>query len=117
MKKDITTLLVFGLVVILAYINDMKLCVFRRFLGIRCPGCGLTRSCMAILKLNFIESLQYNILGIPLAIMVIVYMGFFLFRKVDVLENFLNKHKIIFISLAAILIIASFIINQNNSKL
>lgn len=47
-------------------------CPIKHLLHINCPGCGLTRSIRALLKLNIIESLKYNILGIPIVIFVIL---------------------------------------------
>lgn len=41
-------------------------CPFQKFLHISCPGCGLTRSFVAILHFDLFSSLRYNLLGIPL---------------------------------------------------
>lgn len=35
-------------------------CVFRYFLKIPCPGCGITRAALSVLKLDFISALKYN---------------------------------------------------------
>ncbi len=52
---------------------DIRTCPFFLIFKIPCPGCGLTRSIIQIFKLDFIGSLQYNILGIPLFIMLGTY--------------------------------------------
>lgn len=35
-------------------------CVFLHFLGIPCPGCGMTRALCALLRLDFVGALKYN---------------------------------------------------------
>lgn len=43
---------------IMAYFNIP--CVFKHFLGIACPGCGMTRAVMALLRFDFLSALYYN---------------------------------------------------------
>ena len=38
-------------------------CLFLATTGIPCPGCGLTRSFMAVAQNNLIEALNYHLLG------------------------------------------------------
>jgi hypothetical protein len=38
-------------------------CVFYHTTGLPCPGCGLTRSCMSLLRGHPVEALQYHALG------------------------------------------------------
>jgi len=35
-------------------------CVFLHFLGIPCPGCGMTRALLCVLRLDFLGALDYN---------------------------------------------------------
>lgn len=35
-------------------------CVFQRFCGIPCPGCGMTRAAKSILSLDFVGAWGYN---------------------------------------------------------
>lgn len=35
-------------------------CVFKHFLGIPCPGCGITRAALSVLRLDFLAALKYN---------------------------------------------------------
>lgn len=41
-------------------------CIFKKYIHFACPGCGLTRSLRALLSLDLVASIKYNILGIPL---------------------------------------------------
>jgi hypothetical protein len=41
-------------------------CLFRALYGIPCPGCGLTRSLVALWRGHLILSLRYHLLGLPL---------------------------------------------------
>lgn len=35
-------------------------CPFRLFLHIECPGCGMTRAIISVLRLNFRQAFQYH---------------------------------------------------------
>ena len=37
-------------------------CVFLKMFGIPCPGCGMTRALLSLLKLDFYSAAKYNIL-------------------------------------------------------
>ena len=37
-------------------------CVFIEFLGIPCPGCGMTRAFLSLLTLDFYQAVKYNVL-------------------------------------------------------
>ena len=58
-------------------------CFFSYVFDIHCPGCGLTRSFIEILQLNFKKSLEYNILTLPIGVSMIYYIvrDFIDFRK------------------------------------
>ena len=43
-------------------------CLLRHFLGIPCPGCGITHSLMAIEQMQFREAWVSNPAGLPVAI-------------------------------------------------
>lgn len=46
-------------------------CVFRRYTGIACPGCGGTRSLRALLAGDFINAFRYNML-MPITILALL---------------------------------------------
>lgn len=35
-------------------------CFYRATTGFKCPGCGLTRMCMSMLRLDFVSAFLYN---------------------------------------------------------
>lgn len=51
-------------------IGKIQLCIFRLFTGIPCPGCGLTRAGIALLKGDWRTSLEYHpLLGMVLLVL------------------------------------------------
>ena len=53
--------------------TDEPLCPIKRFFGVSCPGCGLTRGCICILKFDFEEAFRYHVLSIPLFVSIFAY--------------------------------------------
>lgn len=41
-------------------LNYVPKCVFHKVTGLDCPGCGMTRASIAIVKFKFIESIKLN---------------------------------------------------------
>ena len=115
MKKRIINLiiLVMGLlfigIVVLGKINVE--CLFKKMFHISCPGCGLTRSFRAILNLDFVSAFKYNILGIPLFILCIIYI-ILLIIDVIIGSDKGNKLVLYIFSKYYILIICLFIISM-----
>jgi hypothetical protein len=46
-------------------------CFFKSNFGIECPGCGMQRSLISLLKGNIVESIQYHAALIPFIITLI----------------------------------------------
>lgn len=90
-------------------------CIIKSVTGIYCPACGMTRSFEAILHFHFLNSIWYNILGIPLFIFIILSVIMLTkdfiqnkFVYISNVLNFFNKHYIIII----ILLIISLVFNN-----
>lgn len=88
-------------------------CFFRYLTNVPCPGCGLTRSFLAILDFDIVNAIRYNVLGIPLFILIIILNIYLvkdmIYNKKDTLvfiNKVFSKYKIIII-----LLIVSEIIN------
>ena len=75
MKKENFKIFVFVLLVILI-INflNIRVCVFYNIFGIPCPACGMTRAFNRIFMLKVKESFDYNLLGVPLFIIINSYL-------------------------------------------
>lgn len=58
---------------ILGLINSLPhICLFQYLLGIPCPGCGLLRSFEAISTMDIHSSLQFNPMGLPFVIFLVL---------------------------------------------
>ena len=118
MKRIINILIIaFGLLFIYLAVDNKisSVCIMKNLFNIRCPGCGLTRSFLAILHFNFIEAFHYNILGIPLFIgfvLAIIFMIYDIFKNrtktLSFILKFLEKYNIAII----LLLVLSMIINN-----
>lgn len=73
-KENLPLIIVIG---VIAFIYTRIGCPTRYFLGICCPGCGMTRAAFSVLKLDFAAAFIYNpsVFILPIAFIV------FLFRK------------------------------------
>ncbi|CDM68216.1 putative membrane protein [Clostridium bornimense] len=62
------------LMVVAIFLVDGK-CLIKKFIGVPCPSCGLTRAIVAALNLNFYKSFSYHPLFwfIPIVIIIIIY--------------------------------------------
>ena len=85
-KHYIFVVLYFFISILLRIFNIVDItipCFFSYVFDIHCPGCGLTRSFIEILQLNFKKSFEYNILTLPIGVSIIYYIvrDFIDFRK------------------------------------
>jgi len=71
--KYLFIILIEGIVYYLIIIKNITIpCLFKKTIHIPCPGCGLTRAFKEILQLNLLNAIKYNILSIPLFILLII---------------------------------------------
>lgn len=60
------------------------MCFFKLATGIPCPGCGMGRATLEIMKGNFSSSFMYNILSIPFTLAIIISLVWLI---IDVLQR------------------------------
>ena len=73
--------------------SHQQACFYKKFLGVECPGCGMQRSFIELLKGNFIESLILFPALIPTMILIIFLVLHLIFK----FRNGANTLKILFI--------------------
>ena len=56
-----------------AQVAPIPLCLFRYFWHIDCPGCGLTRSFLALSRGHFLEAIRYNAAGPLIYLLFVTY--------------------------------------------
>ena len=98
------------------FISPKISCPFKKIFNIPCPFCGMTRSIYQLLKLNIIKSIKYNILTLPLALIISITDLIILFEILtnkNIYKNKINiKSKFPIISILLILSIIWGIINK-----
>lgn len=71
--KYLLIMIIEGIVYYLIIIKNITIpCLFKSIIKIPCPSCGLTRSFKSILDLKLLDAIKYNILSIPLFIILII---------------------------------------------
>ena len=77
---------------LLVYTNKLSInCPFHKITGLYCPGCGITRCILSILKLDFYQAFRYNPLVFIMLPFIILYFCYklyiALFNKKDITKK------------------------------
>ena len=62
-KKEILSKFIISaayLIIILLFYHFKVGCIFQTFLGIPCPGCGMTRAFFSLIRFNFIDAFKFH---------------------------------------------------------
>lgn len=101
-------------------IKNIRICPFFYLFNIPCIGCGLTRSFKYLLKLDIIKSISYNILTIPIIIILLLTLILSIYEEItkkNIIDNLLIKYQKQIIIISIIIFVITFIININNPLL
>ena len=84
-KQEIRSLSIVILIILFAYLlyyfftgNGIP-CIFKKITGLYCPGCGITRMFLSLIKFDIYQAFRYNPLVFILIILYIIY------RLVDII--------------------------------
>ncbi len=90
--RILTTVFLIGMPIFLYvlpvdYLDDSFIpCPFSFFLGVKCPGCGMTRAFMRILHGDFASSIKYNAYSIIFfALFALIYLAIIL-RNIKIIS-------------------------------
>lgn len=72
------TAVIFAVCLIIALFYLSFGCPFRFLTGISCPGCGISRALMSLLKLDFADAFHFNPVIFAMPVFAVL---FFVFRK------------------------------------
>lgn len=65
-------------------------CMFYKLTGIKCPGCGMTRAIHNLVNGNIKQAMWYNLMLIPLILM-LIYAGYRYIKYLVKDEEIINK--------------------------
>lgn len=80
-------------------------CPINKWFGIKCPGCGNTRSVIALLNFDFISSIKYNPMPLGILIVLIILYIELIFKAFFKEKKLLPRNKIFWIGISLILIV------------
>ncbi len=77
MKSAIKNLAVLtGVLLLLAAVGLLFGCPVKRITGLPCPGCGMTRACLSLLRLDFAAAVRWH----PLCFIIPLLAAMFIFK-------------------------------------
>lgn len=116
-KKTIILVMILIFYLLLGQVLDFYIpCIFNEITGLYCPGCGITRLFLSLLKLDFYQAFRYNPLVFFLIPIFIIYFILEVRNKMYGKINPMNKKSFnkVWISLAIITIIFGVLRNFDN---
>ena len=91
---------------ILCKITDFRIpCIFHKITGFYCPGCGVTRMCLALLQFDIKAALQNNFLIFISLPFLIFYAMRQINRYIKYGKQTISKRQSVFFSILAVLLV------------
>lgn len=92
-KQEIGSLIIFILIILVTYLiyylftgNGIP-CIFKKLTGLYCPGCGITRMFLSLLRFDIYQAFRYN----PLVFILLV--SYIFYTIIDLVKySKTNKH-------------------------
>lgn len=83
-KTSIYITLLFAITYLCIKYNIYIPCIFHKITGLYCPGCGITRMIISLLKMNFCQAFRYN----PLAFILLpLFICYYIIKYIFYLKN------------------------------
>jgi len=103
-KSTIFILSVIGLIAVIlgyGYINYKYgigfPCMSNKIFGINCPGCGMTRAAVAMMRLDFYQAIEYNAFSIILLPLLFIMAIAFIWESIFKKPTFIYKIPVAFL--------------------
>ena len=80
--------------------------------GLSCPGCGITRMCISLMRGDIIDAMRYNVMLFFISPILLYILGSYLFRYVKTGEWFMPRWQtIVTYTMSVLLIVFGFVRN------
>ena len=73
LSEKLITLGIVAAIVVIMYLLEIR-CFFNLLFGITCPGCGITRAYISLLRLDFAAAFEYNPMFWSVPILGVLYL-------------------------------------------
>ena len=100
MKLKFVLIFSLGIYILITYSFSPTLCVFSNITGLPCPGCGLTRAYLYLIKGDIIKAFAYNPL-FPLPAIVVMLL---IYNKLKINKYVINTKLTIIFLIVVILV-------------
>ena len=112
MKKYLLIIFLIAYLIVSIVFKPVIPCMFHVITGLYCPGCGVSRMLISILKLDFYQAFRYNpllFIMLPFILALLInYIYCIIFKKSTIYKKINNK---VWISFVIILILYGIIRN------
>ena len=72
-KKEYIIIIIFFFIILFLYLTGYPIpCIFHKITGLYCPGCGITRMFISIIRLKFIDAFHYNCFAFILLVLFVI---------------------------------------------